>query len=176
MEQIKELYKGDPDFGAIWEACLAGPQNHFFLRDGFLYKGKQLCVPQGSIRELIIQESHAGGLAGHFGQDKTLQLVQENFYWPKIVRDVRKIVRGCSICRKAKMQRSNAGLYTPLPTATAPWEDISMDFILGLPRTKRGRDSIFVVVDRFSKMSYFIPCRHPMLQMWLISFSIMLLL
>ena len=82
---------------------MVDPQNCFVLRDAFLYKGKQFCVPQGSIWELIIRESHGGGLTGHFGQDKTLQLVQENFYWPKIVRDVRKIVRGCSICHKAKM-------------------------------------------------------------------------
>jgi hypothetical protein len=72
--------------------------------------------------------------------------------------DVERFVARCTTCQKAKSHLNNHGLYMPLPVPTSPWLDISLDFVLGLPRTKKGRDSIFVVVDGFSKMTHFIPC------------------
>jgi len=64
----------------------------------------------------------------------------------------------CIACRKANSKVQPHGLYTPLPILNMPWVDISMHFILGIPKTSKGMDSIFVVVDRFSKMAHFIPC------------------
>ena len=94
----------------------------------------------------------------HFGWKKTYEMLANHFYWPKMRRDVERFVQRCIACHKAKSKLSPHGLYTPLPVPSAPWEDISMDFVLGLPRTKRGRDSIFVAVDQFSKLAHFIPC------------------
>lgn len=62
------------------------------------------------------------------------------------------------MCQQAKEKALNAGIYLPLHLPTQPCIDISMDFVLGLPQTQCGHDSIFVVVDRFSKMAYFISC------------------
>ena len=73
-------------------------------------------------------------------------------------RDVARVIEGCIKCREAKSQTQPHGLYTPLPIPEKPWVDISMDFVLGLPKSKNGHDSIFVVVDRFSKMAHFLAC------------------
>jgi hypothetical protein len=71
---------------------------------------------------------------------------------------VEHYVSRCNTCNKAKCRLNPHGLYIPLPLPSVSWEDISIDFALGLPRTKRGRDNIFVIVDHFSKMAHFIPC------------------
>ena len=79
-------------------------------------------------------------------------------FWPKMKRDVERVCARCVTCRQAKSRVLPHGLYTPLPVPSVPWVDISMDFVLSLPRSRKGRDSIFVVVDRFSKMAHFISC------------------
>ncbi|XP_073037004.1 uncharacterized protein [Primulina eburnea] len=126
--------------------------------NGFLFREDRLCIPKSSIRELLVREAHGGGLMGHFGVAKTLSCLHEHFYWPHMKRDVERVCEKCITCRQAKSRTQPHGLYTPLPVPSEPWVDISMDFVLGLPRTKKGRDSIFVVVDRFSKMAHFIAC------------------
>jgi hypothetical protein len=117
-----------------------------------------LCIPASSVRLLLLQEAHGGGLMGHFGVKKTEAILSNHFFWPKMRQDVERFIARCSTCQRAKSWLELHGLYTPLPVPHSPWLDISMDFILGLPRTNKMSDSVFVVVDRFLKMTHFIPC------------------
>jgi hypothetical protein len=80
-------------------------------------------------------------------------------YWPDMKQSVLHHVQTCYSCQKNRPEyRAKGGLLNPLPVASAPWESISMDFIQGLP-SSHGFDSVLTIVDRFSKMVYFIPTR-----------------
>ena len=74
----------------------------------------------------------------HFRIKKTHKVVHEHFHWPSLMRDMERICGRCVICKKSKSKVKNQGLYSSLPIPSLPWVDISMDFVLGLPRSKAG--------------------------------------
>ncbi|KAF8093386.1 hypothetical protein N665_0383s0018 [Sinapis alba] len=155
FECLSELYPSDSFFTPIWTDLANGVVSEYSMVDQFIFRGNRLCVPTSSFRLQIIKELHS---EGHVGRDRTLKLVSDSYFWPSLRRDVERFVARCTVCQQAKGQASNAGLYLPLPVPTQPWSDLSMDFVLGLPWTQRSNDSIFLVVDRFSKMIHFILC------------------
>ncbi|KAF3630335.1 putative 60S ribosomal protein L7-3-like [Capsicum annuum] len=167
FESLKSLYPEDPHFAPIYreseelerDRWVTDKGSHPYTKfDGYLFKGRRLCVSSSSWREFCVRKAHNGGLMGHFGVEKTLKILEEQFYWLRMHKDVARICGQCVECKGAKSRLQPHGLYTPLSTPLRPWLNISMDFMLGLPRTRRGQDSIFVLVDRFSKMAHFIPC------------------
>ena len=142
FENLRDMYAGDADFGEAYEAAEnpvlrdRSPWIDYLVQDGLLFKGNQLCIPDFSMRENLVREKHSGGLAGHFGHDKTFAKMNESYYWPSMRADVKRFVDRCRICQHAKGRKQNTGLYQPLPVPARPWEAISMDFVLGLPRTQ----------------------------------------
>jgi hypothetical protein len=92
-------------------------------------------------------------MAGHFGMEKTVVILQKHFYWPKLQQDISKYIRSYTAYAITKPSIKKKGLYTPLPTPEKPWESISMDYMSGLPSTKQGNDCVFVVIDQFSNMA-----------------------
>eukprot|EP00253_Pinus_taeda_P033278 PITA_33278 len=108
FEHLRDLYKIDPDFREAYEACqnplIRGnsPWLDYNIQEKLLFKGGQLCIPNCSMRENIIREKHSGGLAGHFGIDKTLEQLSHFYFWPKMRRDVQRFVTKCKVCQLAK--------------------------------------------------------------------------
>ena len=83
---------------------------------------------------------------------------RRSFLLAEFKRDVAKKVSKCRTCQLSKGMKKNIGLYMPLLMPHEQWKNLSMDFVLGLPKTFKGHDFIFVMVDRFSKMVHFIQC------------------
>jgi hypothetical protein len=116
---------------------------------------KSLLIPS------ILEEFHSTPQGGHSGFYKTYRRIAANVYWIGMKGAVQEFVRRCDVCQRQKyMATSPGGLLQPLPIPNQIWEDISMDFVTGLPKSK-GYEAIFVVVDRLLKYVHFIPLKHP---------------
>lgn len=124
-------------------------------------KGKIVVGSDTGLREEIVNLCHGTPMGGHSGVHATMQRVKGFFYWKGITKLVRRVIRGCDVCMRAKHENvGSPGLLQPLPIPNTIFTDISMDFIGGLPKAK-GKDTIFVVVDRLTKNSHFITLSHP---------------
>jgi hypothetical protein len=116
----------------------------------------KLWVPKDLIIT-VLESEHDSKVAGHFGQDKTIELIRWNFWWPKMDETIIDYIQSCDECQKDKTARHlKYGLLQPLELPYAPWRSIAMDFITDLPESS-GCDQLWVVVDRFTKMAHFIP-------------------
>ena len=92
LESLCDLYATGHDFAEPYRLCLLrNGWDKFHLHDRFLFRANKLCVPESSVRLLLLQESHEGGLMGHFGREKTLLMLADHFYWPKM-RDRKSVV------------------------------------------------------------------------------------
>lgn len=127
----------------------------YTTREGLILLVGSVCISK------LIAEFHATPPYGHSRAFCIYCRIASNFYWPGMMATVHKFVVACLICQTYKYEaQSSAGLLQPLPIPNSIWEDISIDFITGLPRSHEV-DCILVVVDRLSKFAHFIALCHP---------------
>jgi hypothetical protein len=128
---------------------------------GTLWLGKRICVPNlNPIKESILREAHDSAYSIHPGSTKMYKDLRTHYWWYGMKRDIAEYVSLCDNCQwvKAEHQRQ-AELLQPLKIPEWKWEEIGMDFIVGLPYTQVGYDSIWVIVDRLTKVAHFIPVK-----------------
>ena len=125
-----------------------------------LYWKNRIVVPQvPSIIQAILEEFHSSLLGGHTGIARTKSRITSHFWWSSMSKDIRLFVSECLVCQQAKTATTApAGLLQPLPIPSQIWEDVSMDFITGLPPST-GFTVTMVVVDRLSKYNHFAPLK-----------------
>jgi hypothetical protein len=126
--------------------------------EGVVWFKDRLCILDiKSIRELILKESHETTYSIHPGSEKMFQDLKKIFWWYGMKKEIADYVAVCNICQRIKAEHQiPAGLLQPLQIPQWKWDEIGMDFIVDLPRTRTGYDSIWVVVDRLTKVAHFI--------------------
>jgi hypothetical protein len=110
------------------------------------------------LKKEILDDAHTSRYSIHPGSTKMYHDLRQQFWWTSMKCETTRYVSECAICRKVKLDYMNhGGLLQPLSIPDWKWDDISMDFIGGLPLTAYKFDSIWVIVDQLTKSAHFIP-------------------
>ncbi|KAA0035938.1 pol protein [Cucumis melo var. makuwa] len=159
-QRIIDAQSNDPYLVEKRGLAEAGQTAEFSLSsDGGLLFESRLCVPSDSaIKTELLTEAHSSPFSMHPGSTKMYQDLKRVYWWRNMKREVAEFVSKCLVCQQVKAPRQKpAGLLQPLSIPEWKWENVSMDFITGLPRTLRGFTVIWVVVDRLTKSAHFVP-------------------
>ncbi|WVZ74858.1 hypothetical protein U9M48_022982 [Paspalum notatum var. saurae] len=163
---IKDLVivaqKQDPGMAHIREGIDEEKKACFTLDDqGVLWFNNRLVVPKDmELRKKIPDEAHTSVLTMHPGSNKMYHDLKQKFWWTRMKREIAKYVSECDVCKRVKADHLKpGGMLQPLNIPAWKWEDIHMDFVVGLPRTQKGYDSIWVIIDRFTKSAHFLPVK-----------------
>ena len=161
-ELIGEAQALDEGFQNI-KSTLSDPKNLDFSIDdkGLLRFRGRLCVPSDEqLKKLILEEAHNSRYSAHPGGTKMYQDLKKSFWWNNMRREVAQYVQRCLVCQQVKAEHQKpGGLLQPLEIPEWKWEEITMDFVTGLPPSRGGYDSIWVVVDRLTKSAHFLPVK-----------------
>jgi transposase InsO family protein len=153
VSNLCETYATDTDFSVLF----ANPVAPYHIKDECLFKGDVLCIPKGTLRDIILHDHHDAVSAGHRGITKTLAAIRRSYSWPMLKKDVTAYVKSCGPCQRSKaVRQAKAGLLRPFPPPQKKWEVITMDFVFDLPLTENGKNGIAVVVDKLSKQAHFL--------------------
>ena len=134
---------------------------YHWINEELRRKGKLVVGNDVELRQSILQWLHFSPASGHSGITTTMQRVKYILYWKGMTKDIKTFINHCEICQRSKYETVvSPGLLQPLLIPGQVWQDISMGFIEGLPNSS-GKQVIFVVVDRLSKVAYFIALSHP---------------
>jgi hypothetical protein len=159
-QDIRKGQKDDEKINEIRQLIIDGKGPDFREdAEGVVWFKDRLCVTNiTSIRELVLKEAHETAYSIHLGSEKMYQGLKKRFWRYGMKRDIIEYVARCDSCQRIKAEHQRpAELLQPLQIPQWKWDEIGMDFIVGLPRTRAGYDSIWVVVDRLTKMAHFIP-------------------
>jgi hypothetical protein len=112
------------------------------------------------IKSLILQEAHNSTYSIHPRGNKMYQDLKLSYWWYGMKRDIIDYIAVCDICQRVEVEHQRpTGLLQPLEVPKWKWVEMGMDFIVGLPRTQTGYNSIWVIVDRLTKVTHFIPVK-----------------